>query len=453
MSPPSRYWTFISIHPAGGYRAEIRPECQFFFQDCFPDDRTLEEVPDGRVQKELIELSQSPKVPARERHLAAFCLRCFISDQILQVCTQLAAQFGSHHGFTCADLLPYVLNDDLRLRSHFVSVGQEILHSFEPHRSNLSTWTARKVKQNRELNGFLLEQGVYLISDWAILNDTRSRSLERLLREVHLQSEPSIQQTLQLLASYHAIYRHDRLRDNQAGKTCQPPTPEQLCQIADRLPESITPQAVLKRLQDLADLLRQHRIDRRGGAPKLASLDDQEAQQQIANLPTPELGEAEQEQAAFLTDFQKQFTKCLEQAIVQVMQHWIDRQSPQSAHQFTFALCLMHCKGLAMGAIAPLIQLKAQYQVSRLLKLKQLRADIQRCMISHLQPFVLHQAAFYTDAERLHQLHQGIGTVLEELVEDVMQEAALEGNLVRGHPLKSRFARSLCQYLHQTDRC
>ncbi|MEC4812105.1 MAG: hypothetical protein SAK29_02315 [Scytonema sp. PMC 1069.18] len=51
--------------------------------------------------------------------------------------------------------------------------AREILQSFDCQRSNLSTWSGQKVKQHKPLNQFLLERGLYLASDWAILNDTR----------------------------------------------------------------------------------------------------------------------------------------------------------------------------------------------------------------------------------------------------------------------------------------
>ena len=111
--------------------------------------------------------------------------------QIERVCIQLEVQFGREYGFNRSDLFLLVLNDtldDLRHRDHlqnYKPLSIEILDSFEPQKSNLSTWTTTIVKHNRELNDFLLEQGIYLISDWAILNDTTPKQVAKILGEFH----------------------------------------------------------------------------------------------------------------------------------------------------------------------------------------------------------------------------------------------------------------------------
>ena len=110
------------------------------------------------------------------------------------------------------------------------------------------------------------------ISDWAILNDTKSKQLKRILTEFYRLSKSEINQACSLLESYHAVYRRNRLeqRRNQRslGQTrmtrrCPPPTAIQLHEIAQRMHAkaglTLRAEQVKIQLQDLAKRLRQYR--------------------------------------------------------------------------------------------------------------------------------------------------------------------------------------------------
>ena len=110
------------------------------------------------------------------------------------------------------------------------------------------------------------------ISDWAILNDTKSKQLERILTEFYRLSKSEINQACSLLESYHAVYRRNRLeqRRNQGslGQTrisrrCPPPTAIQLHEIAQAMYAKaglmLRAEQVKIQLQDLAKRLRQYR--------------------------------------------------------------------------------------------------------------------------------------------------------------------------------------------------
>ncbi|HEY9602146.1 MAG TPA: hypothetical protein V6C85_11085 [Allocoleopsis sp.] len=110
------------------------------------------------------------------------------------------------------------------------------------------------------------------ISDWAILNDTKSKQLERILTEFYRLSNPEINQACSLLESYHAVYRRNRLeqRRNQRSldqprinRGCPPPTAIQLHEIAQRMHAKagirLQAEQVKTQLHDLAKRLRQYR--------------------------------------------------------------------------------------------------------------------------------------------------------------------------------------------------
>ncbi len=125
------------------------------------------------------------------------------------------------------------------------------------------------------------------ISDWAILNDTKSKQLEQILAEFHRLDEGEITVACALLESYHAVYRRDRLRQRRnqftSGQTrtkvpCAPPTLKQLHEIVQgvnaKTSLNIQSQEVSHRLHDLAKRLRQYRHAVRLGFTGTACLDE-----------------------------------------------------------------------------------------------------------------------------------------------------------------------------------
>ena len=110
------------------------------------------------------------------------------------------------------------------------------------------------------------------ISDWAILNDTKPKQLERILSEFHHLSEAKIERACLLLESYHCVYRRDRLeyRRNQLDsarskkelKPCSVPTEAQLHEIALRVNAKgnlrLSIQEVIHQLRYIAQCLREY---------------------------------------------------------------------------------------------------------------------------------------------------------------------------------------------------
>lgn len=472
MGTITRYWSLVRIDSSGRNKVEVLLPARTFFQQNFSHLLEDQRVPDGLVQNQLLSLIQDH---SESRHSnigtqAELCLRCFVSNIIEQVCVQLEAQFGTPHGFTRFDLFPFVLNESSQLRRSrcdsgtlYQSLTDEILQTFDPAQGSLTTWTARLVRRHRELNAFLLECGVYLISDWAILNDTTLQQVQRILSEFHGLTTIEVRCAHQLLESYHAIYRRDRLRQRQRGLKghCLEPTGEQLCQIAQRytdsslsleVPTAISPTTVLSQLQTLAEYLRQYRIYVRGGPAPTASLEELNESSGAASqlITTTNDQSNEDEQSEFLTFYREQFPLSLEQAIAAVIQGQVVRLKQNNslqASQFLQALYLFHCCGKSMGDIAPQVGLRAQYQVTRLLKLKDLRAEVRRRLILEIRDRVLAEAKTYADPTQLQVLDRQIEAAIEEQVAEVIQEVAAEASIARNRPTRSLFARQLCHHL------
>jgi hypothetical protein len=449
MSRNARYWKLTRLDLTGHRKVAELPEAKAFFQQQLGDDH--DELSPQEIQGKL--LAASDREP-----LADLCLRCFISNQIEQVCIQLEQQFGLNHGFSRQELFPLVLDDDGKLNASrpagpYVSVARNILNTFEPSKGSLSTWTIRLVKHNRDLNQFLMESGVCLLSDWAILNDTNTSKLRRILTEFHSISAYETEQAIVLLEAYHAVYRADRLVQRQTGVrgACPTPTEDQLQRIQSELGEG-TPRRILSQLQQLARQLRQYRVASRAGRLPTVSMESGENMTIGDRLAAPSAAEDESatEQNAFLQAFRGQFAPALESAFNQVIQARTSRYKAAKSQSFLAALKLFHCQGRSMTAIATQVGLQAQFQVSRLLNLKAFREDVRHQMVQQLLAFVKQQAAELMSPDRLQQLDAQIEAALNEQIAGIMQEAAAQAQSPKDYVTGTMFSRTLCGQLDRT---
>ena len=454
MTNPSTYWTLVRIDAAGNRQTQTISSAKIFLTEVF-DTLNNSNISNKEILLRLLDLYQDTLVDKNIN--AQRCLLCFISWEIEKACLNLEKQFGFSGGFTCRDLLPYVLDDDGRLqaKSSYQCFSLEILQSFDIRQSSLSSWTNRKVKQHPALNKFLLECGIYLLSDWAILNDTQPKQLERILSQFHSLTVTEIEKNKWLLQSYHQVYRAQRLQQRQSGKTrkCQPPTAKQLQQISDKLNSlssgkyCYSNDDLITQLQRLAEYLREYRIHVRGGSLAKESIDIADINNH-SNFITD--NEENNQTSEFLESYRPQFLECLDNALAVVTQSRVNkmqRRDAIKAKKFLTALELFHCQGLSMTEIAKRIEMKAQFQVTRLLKLKEFRADVTNELLTLLKIRVLQLAENYSSLERLQTLESQITIALTEQINNLISEAEVEAAGARSNPMNSRFALRLCQYL------
>ncbi|GAB1541028.1 hypothetical protein NUACC21_36970 [Scytonema sp. NUACC21] len=463
MVSASNYWQLIKLDSTGSRRMETINAAKTYFQNQFPDWAKQANLPDTTVHRQLWQqMGQRGKVDSDNGSLAEICLRCYISHQIDRACLSLGAKFGSRNGFTYEDLLPLVLDDDGQtLPSNsdrgvaYRSLAMTVLQTFDPAKGTLSTWVTRYVRQHPELKRFLLQHGVFLVSDWALLNDTTVKRLQQILAEVYHLTPIEIQQTCDLLQSFHAVYRDDRLQQRISGskQPCESPTPEQLVRIAGdlkaRTNRTLNPEAVLRQLNALATKLRQYRISTQGGSVPSISFDQPEIQPFVDRVPAER---EDEEISEFLKYYQDQFIQCLDRAISEVIGDFISklqRKRSSVEQEFLTALHLFHCEGQSMSQIAPQIGFKKQYEVTRLLKLNDIRADIRQRLLLMLRDRILDRALLYVDPERLQTLDRQVELILDEKITGIIQEAESEAkNPIRNQPLRGLLARRLCRYLN-----
>ncbi len=463
MPTISKYWNLVRLDSSGKLRiTEINP-AKKLIQQQFSNLIEAESISHTAVQNDLIAFNNNQSDYLKI--WSARSLRCFISHQIRQICIQLEIQFGREHNFTRSDLFIYTLNDTLEnfrdsitqisnCSSKYKPLAVEILETFDPKKANLTTWTTRLVKQNRELRRFLLEQGVYLVSNWAILNDTNTKQLNKILAEFHNLTPQEIKDSAALLASYHAIYRRERLKNRQGkGGKCQTPSIEQLEQIATLLESSLkltlSPEQVLSQLEQLANHLREYRIYVRGGRRRQEqSLDNSEINPESLQAQVIRQEDSGSNYSSFLQAYQQKFQQSLQQSIVEVITFKISKFKGKKADkkpQYLTALELFHCQGKTMGEIAQIIGLQAQFQVSRLLKLKDLRADIRQKMLQIMGDWTLKPTEKFTDPQTLKAREQQISEALGEQIDVMLEEAEKEASVAGNN--RSTLAKGICDYL------
>ncbi|WP_088889667.1 hypothetical protein [Leptolyngbya ohadii] len=453
MNDASRYWRWVKLTAAGQRQVEDIAEARAFMQQQFPDPAI---ATNPEIQRRFMALMQSEDNQTRQ--LAECCLRCFISHQIESVCQDLASRFGTQGRFDRMDLLRLVLDDvevvnfrsDRSSRkgngavSGYLSLASKILQTFDPEQSQLSTWTKRLIQTHPEVNAFLLDCGIYLASDWSLLNSTTSHYLKRFLAGSDLQYGSA------LLDSYHAVYRRDRLKQNCNRRKCSSPTAEQLLEMAGLLKlqtgRNDSPQQILNDLHRLADRVREERC------PRLESIDDEQHRPLVDEQIAPETDENDR-QNEFLQTYRSQLMTGLDTSIQQTIHNrvsYFKAKKPNKVQPFLKGLLLFHCRGVAMSKIAPEIQMKQQYQVSRLLELDELREDVKQNLLQILQQQIKALAAGYVSLSQLERLTEAIDTALLEQVDRVIEEARVEastGNRAKEPAPKSLFSRRLCRYL------
>jgi hypothetical protein len=505
MGSTAQYWTFLHLNSRGEVRSRPSPATQGFIEREFgeviaaaPED---DRFPHKALQTNLYAaLQQGPIAltpePSSSYH-AQFSFRCYISQQIVQTCQALAQQFGDYYRFDRNDLLLLVLDDNgeafpteelvynqktEKWIPPYKSTAQDILEKYHPSRSTLLTWVKRLIRQHRDITQFLLDRGLYLISDWAILNDTTASQVYRILTQ-HSDWQPSQAETAcLLLESFHEIYRPT----HTPNTPCQPPTDEAWAAMAERFQtkanRSLTPTAFAEQLSKISLKLRQYRIRARGGnvpdviqsasPEKLETAIDQLAIKQLTYEDNQPI-EAFQQQ--FSATYQKTFPVLCDRTIAQVIgtRYETFRTSRQQrtrnkAETYLHTLQLFYGEKLKMGAIAPIVGLNRQEDVTHLLALNAMRADIKRLLIHELIKALREQLQNYPDSDDrsiqvalndLKNLSPESSFTLEtappilkfilQVVDEFLQEELKQSYTAHSTEPTSRLGTSIVRYLDQ----
>ena len=302
----SRYWTICIIaNPldkdgrlTSCYKNKQSVLAKAFFEDEFPQlssQKTLSNKENQYVQASLWKIFHDGTLETNKRAKAGLCLRCYISQAIVKGC-QILANKSPDNPALFADLLSYVLNDDgstfivmdsddktqlilnengstqiIPKEGRFFNV--KILKSYNPNLSDsknsesLDNWTIRCTRQNKELQTFLWEIGVWIPSDWSLLCRDIPQSLD-----THFTDNER-----QLIEVFYAVYRRDRRKFYQRGRCLEPTFPqleEMLCLLRDREIKISSAHELIQNFQEIAEILRQDKYCSKTGTPKADSIDN-----------------------------------------------------------------------------------------------------------------------------------------------------------------------------------
>ena len=438
-----RYWLWFGIDSLGHCQGQEVPGAKTFMQQHFcsltQSDNLSDERSDRHVQSQLMQLQSD-----LDRQLSAqICLRCFISSQLKDFCEILERQFKATYDLRREELLPYVLDSSLD-NSNSESLSDQILSRFDPSKGNLSTWTIRMAKSDRSVKRILLEHGIEQITDWFLLNQMTWGRLQQILTELNF-TPVEIEYRLNLLKAYQNIYRSELLasRDPSSRRRYPEPKREHLGQMAALLQTTdlMEPEQILRQLQDLAQLLRKDRVNR-----KL--------------YPRPKPPSNPQSSDVAITS-EEQIKTCLADAIQQVIDHRLahyqSKKTTPSAKEraqiktknFLKALYWFYSEGILMGDIAQRLGFNDQPKVTRLLQLKQLRSDIRRKTIRCLCDRMTHlaQQQGYLNSEQLQDLDAKIEQVLGDQIDQAIAEDQKIANTGSAYRQPTRLSQLICQYL------
>jgi hypothetical protein len=382
------FWTMARINPAGGYRIVQFPQLLLYIQQQFGDRIS--------VDRDLFrQLMQAYKAGVSDAELA---LRCYLSHVILQECKVLVQQFGATHHFSLDDILPIVLDDvgQLKLPEQVIPNSLKILQKYDPETALLATWASRLTRQNRQLTYYLkTEYRLLLMTDWALLNDTKPQHLRRILIQFFNTVEAAATQLACLHEAYRFVYLPSRAQ--QGSQRCLPPSVEQLQAIAAYLHEKsntlMSPEEILEQLQVIASYIRRYRL-------------------QDFPLSAPEPVAADPIDSNLYRAYEQQFLGCLDWAIKTVIALRQEKQ-PKKAERFLEALRLLFCENQSQGQIADHYQVN-QSTIARLLKLADLRRDIRLHMIPCLQNYMESLTETQTVPQKLLDLDAQLTRLLEQ---------------------------------------
>ena len=213
----------------------------------------------------------------------------------------------------------------------------------------------------------------------------------------------------------------------------------------------LSPEQTLSQLEQLANLLREYRIYVRGGKMRQESLDNAakntEGMQAEVVLGYKD-SDFDGDRDDFLKSYQQQFQQSLDSAIAVVIKTRLSKFKGKKGSQSTsvcFGYRAIPLSGRINEAHRPKVGLEAQYQVTRLLKLKELRADIRHHMLQLMRDWTMSQTQL-ADLESLKQREQIIEAALGEQIDRIIAEAEKEVSIADS--TASILAKRICDYLY-----
>jgi hypothetical protein len=464
----ARYWNMWRIDPTGtstGYQSCSVAPAKAFFAKTFGSQN----IPN---QKDLIAHFQRSNTDVITRAQAGLCLRCYVSQPILNACRKINNLFGSQQQFTYRDLLPFVLNDDaetfvvidedgktqlildrndqLRTATYqFFSI--EVLQSFKsdtPNSMSLDNWVYLQTKQNNEVKNFLAEFGFKNLSDWALLNRVRKTQLERL-------SESECQ----IVKAFHSVYRRDRRQQPKNATKCADPSLAQLHEMLSQLPKNsiaiADPAQLLIALKQIASQLRQYDIWRNREPLEIYNSDDATYTLR-SDLPHESSNASELEQQELLAFFTEQLKTALLESIEKSVADRLTALEKSKyapfATKFVPGLQQYYVQGLSLKEISPQLGMTSWDQARRILNPGDLLNTVRTSTLQQVLERLLAKlssmgiATMPPEPDYLQTLMEQIAAFADA---EIFREAAEEIRAGKNRSMQSVYAHNLRSALEQ----
>jgi hypothetical protein len=401
------YWQLCRLSSEGRATVKEMPVARSYLEQLQlhqQDDRKLQ----GLLMQELKTGSQE----------AALCLRCYVSHGIVRKVRHLVSEFGATYRFREADILPYVLTDggeleiviealSLRRALRFANAGGKlfqplayrILESFKADReSSLNSWTTMLTQQDPGLRTLLKDEyGLLLMTNWALLNDTKETALQNILLKYHGFSKQERDRLALVLTAYREVYLADRMGLKRT--VCLPPTIEQLEKMLAKLQDlpggAISDShQILEVLEEIATHIRKHRLGQHPmQADRLVHRD-----RGCTDVPLEMAGAIEQ---------------MLAQILFESLTKRIGKMRPEKCARFLQALRLLYVEGLTQKEIAAQMGLPRQDSVSKLLNFSKLRSGMECHMLTFLRSRIPSVETACQNPDRLLEIQSDISTYFE----------------------------------------
>lgn len=474
MNTSSRYWKIWRINPAAeksGYKQFHVTVAQEFTNSQVFD------VEDSNEQNILLSLFKGENGGEDTINCAkaGLCLRCYVSEPILRECKKLDSLFSGEKQFSYRDLLPFVLNDDgeklivldrdgktqlmvddssKTRASEYNFFSVKVLQTFNSElqsRMSLDNWAYLQTKQNPELKKFLSEFGFQHSSDWALLNRTRKKQLERLSPQEYY-----------VVEAFHAVYRRDRQQQkNKGNKKCPDPTTAQLEEMLSYLQhhqiQINTQVQLIKELKQIALQLRRYDV---WNSRESLDIYDSESGTYVArrDLPSSSLNEADLEQQDFLKFLHDSLQATLSQTIKQEVEVNIQKLQKSKRYQsfaqkYIQGLHLYYESAMSLKEIAPQLGMTSWDQARRILNPGELLLKVRTKTVEQMLDSILKKAAekgltkIPPEANYLLTLTEQIESYVDG---EIFQQAAEEIRAGKNRTMNSPYAKELRCYIQQS---
>ncbi|MEB3216754.1 MAG: hypothetical protein VKN72_11055 [Nostocales cyanobacterium 94392] len=477
MNTLSRYWKIWRINPAAeklGYKQIPVTVAQDFVNHQVDNvkNNPTENVFLSYFHAEVSEIDQLNSARA------GLCLRCYVSEPILKECKKIASLFSGEKQFTYRDLLPFVLNDDGQKLivldrdgktqlivddnnqikpSTYKLFSVTVLQTFNAELQSgmsLDNWAYLQTKQNPELKKFLSEFGFQHLSDWALLNRTRSKQLERL----------SIQERY-IVKAFHAVYRRDRQQQIKGAKKCPDPTLAQLEEMLIYLQQHQvlinTPVQLMQELKQIVQQLRQYDI---WSSRESLDIYDVESGTYVLSpeLPSSSLDLVAVEEQEFSQFLKEHLYTTLTQTIKQQVEANIDKLQKSKryapfAQKYIQGLQLYYHQAMSLKEITPKLGMTSWDQARRILNPGELLSKVRAKTVEQMLESVLKKAAekgltkIPPEANYLIALTEQIESYIDG---EIFQEAAEEIRTGKNRNMSSVYAQAIRYYIQEfTSNC